>query len=189
MILLVWLRQWMLCFKWKYYSGLVCVRWINCRHLFSVIFEGTDRVDIFRIVRDYYFEHVPRVIYLPPRSGTKGSGFLRLKYYVVCILFTGIPTTLDYHKLILEVQVIIGGRALCTEEVTSLPYCWHTTFCWKHFTFLPQLLPRLLFYQGSRFHDFVCGLQDFKDGKVDTAFIPKHEEELAAVSETSTFYF
>ena len=25
-------------------------------------------------------------------------------------------------------------------------------------------------------------LQDFKTGKVDTAFIPKHEEELAAVS-------
>lgn len=24
--------------------------------------------------------------------------------------------------------------------------------------------------------------QDFKDGKVDTAFIPKHEEELQAVS-------
>ena len=24
--------------------------------------------------------------------------------------------------------------------------------------------------------------QDFKDGKVDTAFIPKHEDELAAVS-------
>lgn len=40
-------------------------------------------------------------------------------------IITGIPTTIDYHKLILEIQ-------------------------------------------------------DFKDGKVDTAFIPKHEEELAA---------
>jgi hypothetical protein len=27
--------------------------------------------------------------------------------------------------------------------------------------------------------------QDFKDGKVDTAFIPKHEDELQAVSELS----
>lgn len=42
-------------------------------------------------------------------------------------IITGIPTTIDYHKLILEIQ-------------------------------------------------------DFKDGKVDTAFIPKHEEELASPS-------
>lgn len=28
--------------------------------------------------------------------------------------------------------------------------------------------------------------QDFKDGKVDTAFIPKHEDELQAVSEVLT---
>lgn len=30
---------------------------------------------------------------------------------------------------------------------------------------------------------FSCLYQDFKDGKVDTAFIPKHEDDLQAVSE------
>ena len=30
---------------------------------------------------------------------------------------------------------------------------------------------------------FLVIFQDFKDGKVDTAFIPKHEEDLQAVSE------
>lgn len=31
-------------------------------------------------------------------------------------------------------------------------------------------------------------LQDFKNGKVDTAFIPKHEKELAAVRISNDFY-
>lgn len=29
----------------------------------------------------------------------------------------------------------------------------------------------------------LIAFQDFKDGKVDTAFIPKHEDDLQAVSE------
>lgn len=36
------------------------------------------------------------------------------------------------------------------------------------------------------FCDFM--LQDFKNGKVDTAFIPKHEKELAAVRISNDFY-
>ncbi|KAL2621613.1 hypothetical protein R1flu_001818 [Riccia fluitans] len=56
---------------------------------------------------------------------TRERAIVRMQRALNDTIITGIPTTLDYHKLILEVQ-------------------------------------------------------DFKDGKVDTAFIPKHEEELAA---------
>lgn len=70
----------------------------------------------------------------------------------------GVPTTIEYHKLILDVQVgeqpppVFRPRS---KDRTNAPP--------------PRLPPPL-------------DLQDFRDGKVDTAFIPKHEEELAAVS-------
>jgi acetyl-CoA carboxylase biotin carboxylase subunit len=56
---------------------------------------------------------------------TREKAIVRMQRALNDTIITGVPTTLDYHKLILEIQ-------------------------------------------------------DFKDGKVDTAFIPKHEEELSA---------
>lgn len=56
---------------------------------------------------------------------TRERAIARMQRALDDTVITGIPTTIDYHKLILDIQ-------------------------------------------------------DFKDGKVDTAFIPKHEEELAA---------
>uniref|UniRef100_A0A0D6QUQ2 Biotin carboxylase n=2 Tax=Spermatophyta TaxID=58024 RepID=A0A0D6QUQ2_ARACU len=58
---------------------------------------------------------------------TRERAIARMQRALNDTVITGIPTTIDYHKLILNVQ-------------------------------------------------------DFKDGKIDTAFIPKHEEELAAPS-------
>ncbi|KAH9314693.1 hypothetical protein KI387_023320 [Taxus chinensis] len=58
---------------------------------------------------------------------TRERAIARMQRALNDTIITGIPTTIDYHKLILDIQ-------------------------------------------------------DFKDGKIDTAFIPKHEYELAAVS-------
>lgn len=55
---------------------------------------------------------------------TREKAIERMKRALDDTIITGVPTTIDYHKLILDIE-------------------------------------------------------DFKNGKVDTAFIPKHEEELA----------
>nr|BBG67103.1 acetyl-CoA carboxylase biotin carboxylase subunit [Gnetum ula] len=60
---------------------------------------------------------------------TREKAIARMQRALNETIITGIPTTIDYHKLILDIQ-------------------------------------------------------DFKDGKVDTAFIPKHDEELAAPRDT-----
>ena len=61
---------------------------------------------------------------------------------------------MDYHKLILDIQVRAGPRWGCTPV---MPFA----FCFM----LSQS----------------CVVQDFKDGNIDTAFIVKHEEELSTV--------
>ena len=64
--------------------------------------------------------------------------------------FSGVPTTIDYHKLILDVEVGDGGS-------------YFRALGWLNWFFLGLV-------------------QDFRAGKVDTAFIVKHEQELAGVS-------
>ena len=49
-------------------------------------------------------------------------------------------------------------------------------------TFLSSLKKALKFWHSDS-GPFCCVMQDFRNGKVDTAFIPKHEQELAEVSE------
>ncbi|KAG6513062.1 hypothetical protein ZIOFF_023369 [Zingiber officinale] len=76
---------------------------------------------------------------------TREKAIERMKRALDDTVITGIPTTIDYHKLILEIETFIQPLAL----------------------------------------NYLCMLlnpQDFKKGKVDTAFIPKHEQELAVVS-------
>jgi acetyl-CoA carboxylase biotin carboxylase subunit len=67
--------------------------------------------------------YIQLIVWAPTRE----KAIVRMQRALNDTIITGVPTTLDYHKLILEIQ-------------------------------------------------------DFKDGKVDTAFIPKHEEELSAPS-------
>ncbi|XP_020527064.1 biotin carboxylase 1, chloroplastic isoform X2 [Amborella trichopoda] len=65
---------------------------------------------------------------------TREKAIARMKRALEETVITGIPTTIDYHKLILEIE-------------------------------------------------------DFKDGKIDTAFIPKHETELAAPEKLALLTF
>ncbi|CAN1799174.1 Biotin carboxylase 1, chloroplastic, partial [Linum perenne] len=64
---------------------------------------------------------------------TREKAIERMKRALNDTIITGVPTTIDYHKLILEIE-------------------------------------------------------DFKTGNVDTAFIPKHEDELQASKETALFH-
>lgn len=69
---------------------------------------------------------------------------------------TGVPTTIEYHKLILEIEV-------SKEKKNTL-----------------NMFPIPLNLKASLSSCYI--FQDFKNGIVDTAFIPKHEKELAEVS-------
>ncbi|CAL9109493.1 unnamed protein product, partial [Musa acuminata var. zebrina] len=75
---------------------------------------------------------------------TREKAIERMKRALNDTVITGVPTTIEYHKLILDVQKFL----------------------------VPDSSHLCMFMET----------QDFRNGKVDTAFIPKHENELAAVS-------